>query len=213
MRPFHPADVAVLKQGQGAVIGIGKRHREFSAPTHLLTAVHSLTYPLGGGAPAADGPADPFVGVIEGRRDLNKVEHCILYSRARREHGRVPGRRDRDNDDRTRRVEQAVPLSGGLMAENGIRPGAEQRGPEHRLPGGVAGEGGVHAALQPLPAAAAHPAAHYARANASHGGLAAGNGLALGCQHLTGLRGHIGRHASEAAQRNRGPPLALPTCG
>src|SRR5437660_986111 len=50
-----------------------------------------LADPLRGGGPAADGAADPGVGVIKGRDDLDEVEYRVLHSCARREHRWVPG--------------------------------------------------------------------------------------------------------------------------
>ena len=81
--------------------------RKLPAPAHLLAGVHGLAYPVGGGAPAADGPADPRIRVVEGRRDLDQVEHRVLDPGAWREHGRVPGPQDRvrpvDDDARNLR--------------------------------------------------------------------------------------------------------------
>ena len=78
----------------------------------------------------------------------------------------MAGRRDRDCDDRTRLVNQAVPLGRGLVAQNRTGTGSEQGGPEYCLPGGVPGEGGVYAPLQPLPSAASYPGPHRLRVDA-----------------------------------------------
>ncbi len=55
MRALDPADVAVFEDGQGAVVGVAERQRDFPAPAHLLARIHGLAYPVCGGAPAADG--------------------------------------------------------------------------------------------------------------------------------------------------------------
>src|SRR5262249_60251063 len=73
---------------------------------------------------------------------------------------RMPERRDRDRYDRTGLVDQAMPFGRRFVAQ--YRPGtsAEQARPEHRFPGRIAGESGIHATMQMLPAATAHSAAH-----------------------------------------------------
>ena len=53
-----------------------------------------------------------------------------------------------------------MPLGCGLVAEDRIRPGPEQGGPQDSLPDGVPGEGDVHAPVQPLPSTAANPGPH-----------------------------------------------------
>jgi len=53
-----------------------------------------------------------------------------------------------------------VSLGRGLVAQNRTGTGSEQGGPEHCLPGGVPGEGGVYASLQPLPSAASYSGPH-----------------------------------------------------
>jgi hypothetical protein len=73
------------------------------------------------------------------------------------------GCRDRHSNDRTRLVDQAVPLSRSLVAQNRTGTGSEQGGPEYCLPAGVPGEGGVYASLQPLPSAASYPGPHRLR--------------------------------------------------
>jgi hypothetical protein len=72
----------------------------------------------------------------------------------------MTGCRDRDNDDRTRLVNQAVPLGRSLVAQNRTGTGSEQCGPEYCLPGRVPGESGVYTSLQPLPSAASYPGPH-----------------------------------------------------
>jgi hypothetical protein len=67
---------------------------------------------------------------------------------------------DRNSDDGIRLVDQAVPLGRGLVAQNRTGTGSEQGGPEYCLPGGISGEGGVYASLQPLPSAASYPRPH-----------------------------------------------------
>jgi len=94
VRALDPVNVAVLKQGQGPILGVTERQGDLPAPAHLLARVHGQANPVCGGAPAADGPAKPRVGVIKGWRDLDKIKHRILHSRARREHGWVPGPQD-----------------------------------------------------------------------------------------------------------------------
>jgi hypothetical protein len=94
VRTLDPVDVAVLKQGQGPIPGVAECQGDLPAPTHLLAGIHRLTDPIRGGTPASDGPADPLVGVVKGRRDLDKVKHRVLNARARREHGRVPAPQD-----------------------------------------------------------------------------------------------------------------------
>jgi hypothetical protein len=70
VRAFHAMHVAILQHGQDAIPGVTQSQDELTAPAHLLAGIHGLAYPLGGGTPAADGPADPRVRVVEGRRDL-----------------------------------------------------------------------------------------------------------------------------------------------
>ena len=166
VRAFHPADVAVLEHGQGPVLGVTERQGDFPAPAHLLSGVHSLADPVRSGAPAADCPANPRVCVIEGRGDLDEIEHRILHPGARREHDGMPGpqdrigsmdndagdlypcwasrRRDRDRDDRTRPVEKTVPLSRRLVAEDRTWTSTKQGSPQHFLPGWVSREGGIY---------------------------------------------------------------------
>ena len=91
VRTLDPADVAVFEDGQNAVPGVAERQRNFPAPAHLLARIHGLAYPVCGGAPAADGLADPRVRVVEARCGLDEVEHRVLDPGAWREHGRMPG--------------------------------------------------------------------------------------------------------------------------
>ena len=95
MRTLDPADVAVSSTDKAPSSASPSAKSDLPAPAHLLARIHGLAYPVGGGAPAADGPADPRIGVIEGRCDLDEIEHRVLHPGARREHGRMPGPQDR----------------------------------------------------------------------------------------------------------------------
>jgi hypothetical protein len=84
-----------------------------------------------------------------------------------------------------------MPLGRSLMAQNRSGTGSEQSGPEHRLPGWIPGEGGVHAALQPLPATAANPGPHGLGVDAQVPTLTSCDGGRLGLQVLReGFGGH-----------------------
>ena len=217
MRAFHAVHIAVLQHGQDALPRVTQSQDELTAPAHLLAGIHGLAYPLGRGTPAADGPADPRIRVVEGRCDLDQVEHGVLDACARREHGRVPRTQDRvrpvdedprdlrprrrsrqgngNDDERTRLVDQAVPFGCCLMAQDRTRTGAEQRSPECRLAGRLAGEGGIDAALESLPAATSHTAAYRVRRNATPRGLTAGYRTTLKCQQVNGSIMHVAWHA------------------
>src|SRR5260370_17438124 len=90
---------------------------------------------------------------------------------------RVPGRRDRNSDDRAWFVDQAVSLGCRLVAEYGAGGGGQERRPQAGLPGRLSGEGGVNAALQSLPAAIAHAVAHRVSGDASVRTLTTGNDI------------------------------------
>jgi hypothetical protein len=81
------------------------------------------------------------------------------------------------------------------MAQDRTSTGAEQRSPECRLPGRLAREGGIDAALESLPAATPHATAYRVRRNASHRGLTAGYRTTLKCQHVNGPIRHVTWHA------------------
>jgi len=81
------------------------------------------------------------------------------------------------------------------MAQDRTRTGAEQRSPECRLAGRLAGEGGIDAALESLPAAASHTAAYRVRRNATPRGLTAGYRTTLKCQQVNGSIRHVAWHA------------------
>jgi hypothetical protein len=69
-----------------------------------------------------------------------------------------------------------------LVAQDRVRPGPEQRGPQNRLARRLPGEGGVHATLNLLPATTAYPVAHRAGIDADQLTLAAGDCGSLGGQ-------------------------------
>jgi hypothetical protein len=218
VRALHPVDVAILQYRKRAAFGVAKCDRDLPAPAHLLASGHGNSNPISGGASAADGPADPRVRVIEVCRDLDEVENRVLDPGAWREHCRVPGpqdgirpvdddvrdlrprwaprRWDRDGDDRTWLIDQAVPLGCCLVAQYRIGSGPEQGGPEQSLPRWIPREGRVYASLKPLPAATAHSVAHRVRIDADHGALSTGNGVCLTGKSL--FREH-GAHAADAS--------------
>src|SRR5262249_3186010 len=106
-------DVAVFQQGKDTIPSVGERQRKLLAPPCLLTGVHGLSYPVGGGESATDGPADPLVRVIESCRDLDKVEHGVLDPGTRWQHGRMrsPQDRVRPVDDDARNLHSRRMLS------------------------------------------------------------------------------------------------------
>jgi hypothetical protein len=203
-------DVPVFQHRQSAAFGVAERERDLAPPAHLLAGGHGQSDPIGGGASASNGPADPLVRVVEAARDLDEVEHRIFHPGARRTHDwvpgpkdcigpaddyawdlhlrRMPGRWDRDRDERTGFIDHAVALGSRLVTQNGVRPGPEQGAPEHGLPGGLSGEGCVHAPLESLPSAVPHAAAHGARIDAGTRALAPGDGIALSLEQLAGWR-------------------------
>ena len=91
----------------------------------------------------------------------------------------MPRRRNRDRYDRTRLVDQAVPFGRCFVAQHCPGTRAEQSRPEHRFPGRIAGESGIYATMQVLPAATAHSAAHGVERQAGSRALAAGNSTGL----------------------------------
>jgi hypothetical protein len=106
----------------------------------------------------------------------------------------APRRWDRDGDDRTWLIDQAVPLGCCLVAQYRAKTSSEQSGPEQSLPRWIPREGRVHASLEPLPAATAHSVAHRVRIDADHGALSTGNGVCLTGKSL--FREH-GAHAAD----------------
>jgi hypothetical protein len=73
---------------------------------------------------------------------------------------RVTGCRDRDANERAWFIYQAVTFGRRLVAQSGIRSGAEQGGPEQRLARGLSREGRVYTPLEPLPPAVTQSAVH-----------------------------------------------------
>ena len=95
VRAFHAADIAGLQHGQDALVGAAERRRDLATPAHFLAGIHGVTYPVRGGTPPADGPADPRVRVVEAGRGLDEIKHRVLDAGAGREHRRMPGPQDR----------------------------------------------------------------------------------------------------------------------
>jgi hypothetical protein len=85
-----------------------------------------------------------------------------------------------------------MPLGCSLVAQHRSGTGSQQGGPEHRLPGGIPGEGGVYAALQPLLATAANPGPHGLGVDAQVQTLTPCDGGRLDLQVL---REGFGRHS------------------
>src|SRR5262249_5149709 len=74
-------------------------------------------------------------------------------------------------DGRTRPVEQAVPFGRGVVAEHGVRPGAQQGAPQLRLACRASGKCRVDAALKPLPVPVPQPVLTRHTVYARAGGL------------------------------------------
>jgi len=88
--------------------------------------------------------------------------------------GDLPGKADRYVNGSGRPVDELVQFGGGLVAQRGTRPAAQDSGPQHRHPGRRAREGGIHTAIERLPAAGVQLRVSDPTAKAGLGNLPAG---------------------------------------
>jgi hypothetical protein len=95
MRSLDTAHVPEFEKGQCALAGVTKREFDIPPPPKSGAHVHRCADALRGGAPAANGAADPVVCLIEALRAFDEVEHRVLDADARRSKDRMPGPRDR----------------------------------------------------------------------------------------------------------------------
>ena len=235
VRAFHPMHVAVFQHGQDAIPGITQRQDELTAPAHLLAGIHGLAYPVGRGAPAADGPADPRVRVVEGRRDLDQVEHRVLDPGTWREHGRVPGPQDRVRpvDDDAGNLRPRRVLDAGNRDDD-ERSSARRSGRAARLPSGGSGphrdRRGAGRPRAPSPGRAPRRRWHRRRVAAAASGhcapgcasstasmpasatLTAGDGASLELQRSVTRRHSVGMRLSVQGNPVQASPDAR-TCG
>jgi hypothetical protein len=68
-------------------------------------------------------------------------------------HGDLERRPDHHMHAPARPVDEPVQFGGGVMAQRGTRPTAQDSSPKHRHPGWLACEGGVYASVERPPAA------------------------------------------------------------
>ena len=172
--------VPPLKRRVDAVGGIAQGRGDPAAPAHPRAGRERLAEKFGCAEAAADSSRDPAVGIVEGRRPADQVEHGVLDGGPRQMPRRLPFRnqppRSVDNhppDPRVspwvlllrhayvnslaRLVGEVLNLGGGFIAEHCARPHPEHCGPQSRLPRQVSGEGRIDPAMQPLPRARVQP--------------------------------------------------------
>ena len=163
-----------------AVGGVLQRGGNPATPAHPRPGGERLAEQFGRGQPAADGGRDPPVGVVEGPRGGDQVEHGVLHRGPRQMPRRLPFRnqpprsvdnhaahllvlprttpgRDAHVNPCTLLVNQAMDLGCGLVAEHSARPHVQYSRPQPPLPRGFSGERRIHPGVQALPRSSAEP--------------------------------------------------------
>ena len=151
--------VLPLERRVDAVGRIAQGRGDPAAPAHPRAGREGLAEEFGCAEAAADSSRDPAVGVVEGPRRADQVEHGVLdggpWQMPRRlpfrnqpprsvdnhtpDLGVLPGTpldRDAHVDPCTLLVGQAVDLGSGLMAEYSARPHVQHGCPQPLLPRG-----------------------------------------------------------------------------
>jgi hypothetical protein len=127
--------------------------------------------------------------------------------------GDLPYRADRHMNAPARLVNEPVEFGCCVVAKRGARPAAKDSGPKQGDPRRLAGEGGVDAPVERLPAAIMQLRVHEPNTLARLGNLPTGNNAVLEFEQFLAGRRELKRHNPTLSAARSGLSRARSGCG